>query len=43
MQRTPARTPRQEAHLNIDTKDTTSSIGISFTDQWLTAHGGMIV
>ncbi|HPI66145.1 MAG TPA: hypothetical protein PK202_12640, partial [Verrucomicrobiota bacterium] len=39
--------PRQEAHqtvrLNLDTKDTTSSIRISFTDQRLTAHGGMIV
>lgn len=29
--------------LNIDTKDATSSIRISFTDQRLTAHGGMIV
>lgn len=39
--------PRQEAHqtvrLNIDTKATTSSIRISFTDQRLTSHGGMIV
>lgn len=39
--------PRPEAHqtvrLNIDTKDATSSIRISFTDQRLTAHGGMIV
>lgn len=29
--------------LNIDTKDRTSSIRISFTDQRLTAHGGMVV
>jgi len=29
--------------LPIDTKDATSSIRISFTDQRLTAHGGMIV
>lgn len=29
--------------LNIDTKDATASIRISFTDQRLTAHGGMIV
>jgi hypothetical protein len=29
--------------LHIDTKDTTSSIRISFTDQRLTAHGGMIM
>jgi hypothetical protein len=39
--------PQPEAHqtvrLNIDTKDRTSSIRISFTDQRLTAHGGMIV
>ena len=39
--------PRQEAdqtvRLPIDTKNTTSSIRISFTDQRLTAHGGMIV
>jgi hypothetical protein len=39
--------PRQEAdqtvRLNIDTKDHTSSIRISFTDQRLTAHGGMVV
>ena len=39
--------PRQEAdqtvRLNIDTKEGTSSIRISFTDQRLTAHGGMIV
>lgn len=39
--------PRQEAHqtgcLPIGTKDTTSSLRIGFTDQRLTAHGGMIV
>jgi len=39
--------PRPEAHqtvcLQIDTKDNTSSIRIGFTDQRLTAHGGMIV
>jgi hypothetical protein len=39
--------PRQEAdqtvRLDIDTKDQTSSIRISFTDQRLTAHGGMVV
>ena len=29
--------------LNIDTKDRSSSIRISFTDQRLTAHGGMVV
>lgn len=29
--------------LNIDTKDASSSIRISFTDQRLTAHGGLIV
>ncbi|HKI68581.1 MAG TPA: hypothetical protein VKA67_03265, partial [Verrucomicrobiae bacterium] len=29
--------------LPIDTKNTTASIRISFTDQRLTAHGGMIV
>jgi hypothetical protein len=34
---------RQTVRLNIDTKDATSSIRISFTDQRLTAHGGMIV
>src|ERR1700730_15719341 len=47
MQKHPAREPQQEAHqtvrLNLDTKDATSSIRISFTDQRLTAHGGMIV
>lgn len=47
MQKTLARTPQPEAHqtvrLNLDTKDATSSIRISFTDQRLTAHGGLIV
>lgn len=47
MQKHAARLPRREAHqtvrLNLDTKDSTSSIRISFTDQRLTAHGGMIV
>jgi hypothetical protein len=39
--------PRQEAHqtvrLQIDTKNAAPSIRISFTDQRLTAHGGLIV
>ena len=47
MQKTLARTPQPEAHqmvrLNLDTKDGASSIRISFTDQRLTAHGGMVV
>jgi hypothetical protein len=47
MQKTLARTPQPEAHqmvrLNIDTKNGGSSIRISFTDQRLTAHGGMVV
>lgn len=47
MKETPASGPRQEANqtvrLNIDTKDATSSIRISFTDQRLTAHGGLVV
>ena len=47
MQRKPAHSPQPEAHqtvrLNIDTKDAVSSIRISFTDQRLTAHGGLIV
>lgn len=47
MQRNLASTPLPEAHqtvrLNVDTKDGASSIRISFTDQRLTAHGGMIV
>jgi len=42
-----AQEPRREAdqtvRLPIDTKDNTSSIRIGFTDQRLTAHGGMIV
>jgi hypothetical protein len=42
-----AQAPRREAdqtvRLPIDTKNSTSSIRISFTDQRLTAHGGMIV
>jgi hypothetical protein len=33
----------QTVRLPIDTKNTTSSIRIGFTDQRLTAHGGMIV
>lgn len=47
MEHTQASEPRQEAdqtvRLAIDTKDATSSIRISFTDQRLTAHGGMTV
>lgn len=47
MQKHPTLTPRQEVdqtvRLAIDTKDATPSIRISFTDQRLTAHGGMIV
>jgi len=47
MQKNLAPAPQREAHqtvrLNIDTKSGTSSIRISFTDQRLTAHGGMIV
>jgi hypothetical protein len=47
MQRNQASTPLSEAHqtvrLNVDTKDGAASIRISFTDQRLTAHGGMIV
>lgn len=39
--------PRQEAHqtvrLQIDTKNAVPSIRIGFTDQRLTAHGGLIV
>jgi hypothetical protein len=39
--------PRQEAdqtvRLAIDTKDAAASIRISFTDQRLTAHGGLVV
>ncbi len=47
MNPTQAYEPRPEAdqtvRLPIDTKDHTSSIRISFTDQRLTAHGGMVV
>lgn len=47
MQKSQASGPRQEAHqtvrLQIDTKDAASSIRISFTDQRLTAHGGLVV
>ncbi len=42
-----ARWPQPEAHqtvrLEVDTKDGSPSIRIGFTDQRLTAHGGMIV
>ena len=42
-----ARLPQPEAHqtvrLELDTKDGSPSIRIGFTDQRLTAHGGMIV
>jgi hypothetical protein len=47
MKKNSACPPPQEAHqtvrLDIDTKDRTSSIRISFTDQRLTAHGGTVV
>jgi hypothetical protein len=47
MQREPTPEPRQEANqtvrLKIDTTYGAQSIRISFTDQRLTAHGGMIV
>lgn len=39
----PRREADQTVRLPIDTKDQTSSIRISFTDQRLTAHGGMVV
>lgn len=43
----PVQTPRPEAdqtvRLQIDTQDATPSIRIGFTDQCLTAHGGLIV
>jgi len=39
----PRREADQTVRLPIDTKDHTSSIRISFTDQRLTAHGGMVV
>src|SRR3954470_4717122 len=47
MQKNPTLQPPQEANqtvqLSVDTKDGTSSIRIGFTDQRLTAHGGMAV
>lgn len=47
MQKNPTRKPPQEANqtvrLPIDLKDSSSSIRISFTDQRLTGHGGMLV
>src|SRR5947209_4331995 len=47
MQKTQASKPQPEANqtvrLQIDAKDSSPSIRISFTDQRLTAHGGMIV
>lgn len=47
MKKNNASGPRQEAHqtvcLEVDTKDGTSSIRISFTDQRLSAHGGLAV
>src|SRR4051812_35978135 len=47
MQKNQAQQPPQEANqtvrLQIDTADGTSAIRISFTDQRLTAHGGMAV
>jgi hypothetical protein len=39
----PRREADQTVRLPIDTKNTTSSIRISFADQRLTAHGGMVV
>jgi len=39
----PRREAPQTVRLQIDTNNATSSIRISFTDQRLTAHGGMIV
>ena len=39
----PRREADQTVRLPIDTKDATSSIRISFTDQRLTAHGGLVV
>lgn len=39
----PRREADQTVRLPIDTKNTTSSIRISFTDQRLTAHGGLVV
>lgn len=47
MQKNPASQPQAEAdqtvRLDIDTKDRPSSIRISFTDQRLSAHGGMVL
>src|SRR5436190_2658409 len=47
MEKNPTLQPPQEANqtvqLSVDTKDGTSSIRIGFTDQRLTAHGGMAV
>src|SRR3954468_9167654 len=47
MQKNPTLQPPQEANqtvqLSVDTKDGSSSIRIGFTDQRLTAHGGMAV
>lgn len=47
MEKNLAGPPPQEAHqtvrLDVDSKDRTSSIRISFTDQRLTAHGGVVV
>jgi hypothetical protein len=39
----PRREANQTVRLQIDTKDAAPSIRISFTDQRLTAHGGLIV
>lgn len=39
----PVREANQTVRLQIDCKDSSPSIRISFTDQRLTAHGGMIV
>jgi len=40
---TPPQEANQTVRLQIDTKDSSPSIRISFTDQRLTAHGGMMV
>lgn len=39
----PRRETDQTVHLQIDTKDAVLSIRTGFTDQRLTAHGGLIV
>lgn len=39
----PQQETNQTVRLSIDTKDRSSSIRISFTDQRLTAHGGMVI